>query len=30
MEERGIEMSSLKKVAKERGKEDVWEKEKYR
>jgi hypothetical protein len=25
-----IEMSSLRKAAKEKGKEDVWKKEKYR
>jgi len=30
MEERGVEMSSLRKTAKEKGKEEVWEKEKYR
>jgi len=30
MEERGIKMSSLRKAAKEKGKEQVWEKEKYR
>jgi hypothetical protein len=30
MEEGGTEMSSLRKAAKEKGKEDIWEKEKYR